>query len=203
MNLAFISQQGHNYHVGLKEVIVVTQRRFFGVAIFLILFIPVMLHSIFGVALSPVLSGSMRPVFNPGDVLITQEVSAAKLHVGDIVVLRNGVDYSLFSHRIISIQRTGSKLLIATRGDANPTVDFGKVEISAFQPVPKGIGHIPWLGRVIVYFTNHKFSFLADVFILLLASYGMTRILTFSRKSKVQASRNVIQPQTESEKVSN
>ena len=166
----------------LTKTLVAIRRVAFGLSVFLILFVPVMMHSVLNIALSPVLSGSMRPAFNPGDLLITKEVPATELHVGDVVVLRNGNDYSLFSHRVVGINRTGSKIFITTRGDANPTTDMGKVEIYMNQTVPKGIGHIPWLGRVIVYFTNHKVSAIGDMLILLAAGYGLMRILTTRKK---------------------
>ncbi len=168
--------------MSLARSVAAIRRSFFGLSVFLILFVPVILHSVLNIALSPVLSGSMRPVFNPGDLLITKEIPATQLHVGDVVVLRNGVDYSLFSHRVIKITRKDNKMFLTTRGDANPEADFGQVEINLGQNVPKGIGHIPWIGRIIVYFSDHKASLIADILILLAAGYGLMRVLTPRKK---------------------
>ena len=168
--------------MNISGVVAAAKKRSFSISVFVILFIPVMLHSVFNIALSPVLTGSMRPVINPGDMLITHEAVPADLHVGDIVVLRNSIDYSLFAHRIINISFKDGKSYLETKGDANPAVDAGQVEINPQQSIPHVIGRIPWVGRIIVYFTNHKASFLAECVLLLFAIFGIFRISAYKKK---------------------
>lgn len=142
----------------------------FGFVVFILLFIPIILHSVFNLAFSPVLTGSMRPHFNPGDVLITKQISADQLKVGQIAVLRNGTSYELYSHRIISItpdKTLTNTLDIGTKGDANPTADVGSVQINKLGQVPVGVGRIPWVGRVIVTFANSKGKFIGYLFIII------------------------------------
>ena len=72
-------------------------------------------------AVTPVLSGSMRPGYNPGDAMLTERVSATSLHVGDIVNVKvppkagAGAD-SQRVHRIVAIRRQGKDVAIQTQG---------------------------------------------------------------------------------------
>ena len=53
--------------------------------------IPAILTSKFGFGISPILTGSMQPVANPGDVFITRLVPASSLKVGDIIAINNQI----------------------------------------------------------------------------------------------------------------
>ena len=69
--------------------------------------------------LQPVLSGSMRPTFQPGDLLATWRVPISSLHVGEVIAfVPPGKNYEEM-HRIVALKRVGAKTTITTRGDAN------------------------------------------------------------------------------------
>jgi signal peptidase I len=142
----------------------------FGTFTFAALFIPVLLHSVLGIAFSPVLSNSMAPGFRAGDLLITKEGPASFLKVGEVVVIRNGTDYQLFSHRIVAIAKSAGEMAITTKGDANPTIDAGIAKVNPLASIPHKIADVPFLGRPIVYFSQHKFTILGG-FLLLLAAF--------------------------------
>ena len=165
--------------MGLKEALRASRRYLLAIVSFTVLLVPILLHAVLGISLSPVLSGSMKPVFNTGDLLITQEVPANLLRVGDVVVIRNGEDYSLYAHRIVSIAETGRMLLIQTKGDANPTKDQGTLQIAADQLLPRGFGRLPWAGTLLNAVTRNKVSLLADFGLLALLSIGLNRFFFY------------------------
>ncbi len=158
----------------------------FGVVTFLALFLPVVLHAVLGIAFSPVLSNSMKPGMSAGDLLITKEVPAKQLKVGDIVILRNGVSYDLFSHRIVSIKLNGSEMDIVTKGDANPVADAGIAKVNPRAMIPKAITRAPWLGRPIVYFSNHKGNLIGGFLLIVGLAFGLLRFLA-RRSLKAEA----------------
>ncbi|MGH9062098.1 MAG: signal peptidase I, partial [Acidimicrobiales bacterium] len=83
-----------------------------------------------------VLTGSMRPLVQPGDVLVYQPVRAAQLRVGQIALVRNPAHPgSLLSHRVAAVNADGT---ITTKGDANHQADS--------TPVPAG--DVIGLGRL-------------------------------------------------------
>ena len=73
---------------------------------------------------TPVMSGSMRPAMQPGDVVVTQRVPVSDLHVRDVVVFYPpGRDQHLTVHRIVKLTVSGGTTSISTWGDANPVID--------------------------------------------------------------------------------
>lgn len=72
----------------------------------------------------PVLSGSMRPDLPIGGVVVTERVPLRSLAVGDVAVFHPPAEPHVdYVHRIIWLRRTGSELLVRTKGDANVTPD--------------------------------------------------------------------------------
>jgi len=69
---------------------------------------------------TPVLSGSMRPGLQPGDVVVTQRVPISDLHVRDVVVFYppNQTERQTV-HRIVNLTVKNGVTAITTWGDAN------------------------------------------------------------------------------------
>ncbi|CAG0982889.1 partial signal peptidase I, partial [Anaerolineae bacterium] len=76
---------------------------------------------LFGVRPTLIASGSMVPRLDVGDVVITREVLAENVEVNDIIRFRQEGAHIL--HRVVDIQKDGSKITFITRGDANNTDD--------------------------------------------------------------------------------
>lgn len=75
---------------------------------------------------TPVLSGSMRPGMQPGDVVVTQRVPISDLRVRDVVVFfpPNEARHQTV-HRIVKLTVKGGTTSITTAGDANLVPDAG------------------------------------------------------------------------------
>ena len=73
---------------------------------------------------TPVLSGSMRPGLQPGDLVVTQRVAINNLHVRDVIVFHppNEGDRQTV-HRIVKLKVKNGTTVITTRGDANTVND--------------------------------------------------------------------------------
>jgi signal peptidase len=70
---------------------------------------------------STVVSGSMNPTVNVGDLAFITPVDATSLHVGDVISYR--VDEVMVLHRIVGILSSENTLLFTTKGDANTASD--------------------------------------------------------------------------------
>ncbi len=96
-----------------------------------------------------VLTGSMRPVIQPGDVVMDRPVQASKLHVGDVVTFkdqtRNG---RLVTHRIRSIAQGRQFTAVETRGDANNTSE--RWQVQSKDRIGVVVYTLPWIGHVSV-----------------------------------------------------
>lgn len=96
-----------------------------------------------GIGLHPVLSGSMAPAFEVGDLAVTRPVPVDELAVGDVAVLpvpeTPGV---MRMHRITEIGFHKGARVYQTKGDANATVDDGLVAVTS-ETVPVAQRRLP------------------------------------------------------------
>jgi signal peptidase len=67
------------------------------------------------------LTGSMAPLINPGDVVVSVKSPTAQLAVGDIITYRIPVeDQRVETHRVVEVSRNSAgATVIRTKGDAN------------------------------------------------------------------------------------
>jgi signal peptidase I len=67
-----------------------------------------------------VLSGSMRPTFNPGDLLVVRPEPLRDVRVGQVISYTVPVgDHRIETHRVIRIVQGGDHPVVQTQGDAN------------------------------------------------------------------------------------
>ena len=78
--------------------------------------------SIFGFKPFIVLSGSMKPQFDVGDLIIIKKTDSDLLKKGDVIAFRDKENY-VTTHRIIEIVNQNNKTCFETKGDNNNTKD--------------------------------------------------------------------------------
>jgi signal peptidase I len=71
-----------------------------------------------------VLSGSMRPTFSPGDMIVVSPEPMSSLRVGDVITFMTPTaGHPVETHRVVSIAGPLDEPIVQTRGDANNTID--------------------------------------------------------------------------------
>lgn len=113
--------------------------------------IPAILTSQYGFGFSPILTGSMQPTANPGDLFLTRLVPASSLQVGDIIAINNQITGTYYSHRINEMRMVNGAIRIITKGDANESPDRDPFLVSPVSEVSKTIKVIPNIGQPMVY----------------------------------------------------
>lgn len=92
-----------------------------------------------------VLTGSMRPLLQPGDVVVDRMIAPASARPGDIVTFhdpnRGG---KLVTHRVRFISRRGAMVDVVTRGDANSVGE--RWSVPAAGRIGRVEYRIPYLG---------------------------------------------------------
>jgi signal peptidase len=74
--------------------------------------------------LETVLSGSMRPEFSPGDVIVVTPHPLSDVRVGDVITYEAPIPgHPTITHRVIEVVRGGGHPVIRTKGDANTAPD--------------------------------------------------------------------------------
>lgn len=105
---------------------------------------------IFGYHTLTMLTGSMSPLINPGDVVVTHPVPAIEIRVGDIITYRIPVeDQRVETHRVTQVStNTDGSIVVTTKGDANDGVDPWMAAITA-PTVDRYAFTIPYVGHAI------------------------------------------------------
>jgi signal peptidase len=94
-----------------------------------------------------VLSGSMKPTFNPGDLIIEKKADPTKLKTGDVITYMYGGAF-LTTHRIVEVNKDDKgNLTFKTKGDNNNTADDQVIPSNMI--VGKYTFRIPLIGTVI------------------------------------------------------
>lgn len=122
-----------------------------------------------------VLTGSMRPNIQPGDVVMDRPMKVSDADVGDVVTFsdpsRNG---ALVTHRIRSITRGPLQTDVETRGDANNVSE--RWSIKTTDKVGRVVYVIPKVGHVANRIKNHPAGILLLVVVpVLLVGVGVVR----------------------------
>ncbi|MGO4228883.1 signal peptidase I [Arthrobacter sp. YAF34] len=99
---------------------------------------------------STMLTGSMSPGINPGDVVVSVRTPVSELKVGDVITYSIPIDdHRIETHRVARIKRDDAGTTsVTTKGDANAGADPWTAVLSE-DYVYTQAGVVPYLGDVI------------------------------------------------------
>lgn len=127
-----------------------------------------------------IISGSMQPFLNPGDMTISKVVNPNSIKVGDVITYR--VESSIpITHRVVKIINQGGGLAFETKGDAN--ADKDSEPISSDRVVGKLVYKIPKAG-FISQFLKTKIGFTLVIIIPLILITIFELISIFHNEDK-------------------
>lgn len=118
-----------------------------------------------------IISGSMMPEINVGDIVVVKDVEINDLKDGDIISFRN--DSEIITHRIIRIEEDKKQILYITKGDNNNTEDADKVSFVNIEG--KVVNVIPKLGNVVFFLKNKVTILLLITLFILIYVYDMKK----------------------------
>jgi signal peptidase I len=138
--------------------------------------------SMFGYKPMTVLTGSMTPKINPGDVIIDKSINSKGIKVGDVITYKVS-DGMLITHRVIEVINKEGKLGFKTKGDANNVDDNNLV--TEEQLVGRYSFRIPYAGYVSNFARSiYGFVLLILVPIVLLIYDQLKTVLSEFKKEK-------------------
>ena len=103
-----------------------------------------------GYQTATMLTGSMAPQINPGDVVITAPMPSAAVRAGDVITYSIPVeDHRIETHRVVGVL-TGANgsIAVRTKGDANAAADPWTATLQG-DTVYRQVAVIPQLGNAI------------------------------------------------------
>ena len=137
----------------------------------------------FGYKTYVIVSGSMEPNLNIGDVVLVKKVDESELNANDIISFRQG--QNVVTHRISQIKNEYGEKVYITKGDNNNTEDSGSIDYSYIEG--KVCSSIKGIGKIVIFFQG-KLSILLIVtfFYIYLAQSNKISKRKENRKQKRQ-----------------
>ncbi|MDJ0356103.1 signal peptidase I [Paenarthrobacter sp. PH39-S1] len=125
---------------------------------------------VLGYQTSTMLTGSMSPLINPGDVVVSVPVPVGDIKVGDIITYHIPVgEQQVETHRVVDLSRNAQgSTAVRTKGDANNGVDPWTATLAG-DKVYRHAFTVPFLGTAI--------RALRDPVILKILMYGAPAVL--------------------------
>src|SRR5919106_3050640 len=101
-----------------------------------------------------VLSNSMAPGFSAGDVIVLTPERVSEVRAGQVLAYAAPVaDQHVVTHRVVSVDRTGGRTVIVTKGDANEKADPWAAQLEGDVAWRHRLT-IPYAGQVILFLRN-------------------------------------------------
>lgn len=113
-----------------------------------------------------ILSGSMTPKYQVGDLVYVKKTEPAKIQPGDVITFVADEELTLVTHRVVELDEPNG--CVYTQGDANDTRDGSPVLYENIVGVVKF--SLPKLGYVSAYFTSEsgRYAGIALLLVMLL-----------------------------------
>jgi signal peptidase I len=125
---------------------------------------PGQVPSVAGIKSLTVLTGSMRPAIDPGDMIVIKSVKPENIKIDDVVTYRTSSNI-LITHRVIEIKDENGKAMFRTKGDANNVED--EKLVSESNIIGKKAFIIPY-GGYVAQFMRSKYGIILIVVIIVL-----------------------------------
>ena len=124
--------------------------------------------SVGGIKIFTVITGSMIPVYNIGDIIIVKEVIPEEITIGDDLVYKGekgSYRNKTITHRVVNVKKEeNGDYQIITKGVANTAQDPA---INQRQVIGKVIGKIPIINWILKVITNIYFWIFMPVVLLI------------------------------------
>ncbi len=143
-----------------------------------------------------VLSDSMSPEIESGDVVIVEENEPSSIEEGDVITFVRSEEGTPVTHRVSGVDRSGGQTAFETKGDANEQAD--PTPVPAENVIGTVAFTIPYIGHVIQ-FANTALGFALLVVLPLAALAGSEVWLLVKRRRNEAARSDVSRADAESE----
>ena len=138
-----------------------------------------------GLQVYNVVSDSMRPTYNKGDLLYVKAVDPDSVRVGDPITFVLNENLVVATHRVVAVD--GENRTFTTKGDANESNDKAPVHFNNLIGVPQF--SIPMLGYVSDYIQHPPGTYVAiGIVVVLLALAFLPDMIKKKETPEVQKS---------------
>lgn len=120
---------------------------------------------VFGYKFFVILTGSMSPNINPGDLVIVKDVPIEEIKSDDIITFSSSTSKNITTHRVKEVAR-GNEISFITQGDANNIQD--PLPVPKELVIGKVINTKHKLGTVMKYIQEHLIIIAISIFVMVM-----------------------------------
>ena len=180
-----IFKQKNAIKITKKKLIAYTSTIFFLLCFLILILIPVIQGSMHFLV---VLSGSMQPSINAGDVVVTISEKPYNIEIDDVITFKDAGSENadrLVTHRVVDIKREGDQIYFQTKGDANENPDSELVSSSRLYGCV--VFTIPFVGYI-PHFVGQPIGFFLMIMIpgALIITFEVRNIIKEVKKKNVK-----------------
>lgn len=140
--------------------------------------------SVAGYSIMSVLTGSMEPNYNIGDIVIIKKTNTDELKVKDVITFYSSdpdMNGKIVTHRINDIINENGRLEFETKGDNNQAVDTENVPED--KVIGKVQGRIPYVGKAATFMQTNRTAFFLIVILpmLVIMAFEVKDIILIAR----------------------
>ena len=142
-------------------------------AMLFVLAVTIVIPQLSGSTPYTILTGSMRPTYPPGTLVVVKPADAAELRVGTPITyqIRSG-EPDVVTHRIVATRQSGRSITTyITRGDNNDSDDENPVQIGQIRG--KVWYSVPYMGYVNNWLNGEQRKITVTVIVIGLAGYAL------------------------------
>ena len=147
-----------------------------GATVILLLLTPTVARTWMGIGVTTVLTGSMRPAIDAGDLIVTKVSSAGTVGVGDVIVVETSG--TTVAHRVVDTRVLNGLNRFTTKGDANAQIDTDPVLVSPTHELPRVVWTIPAIGSPLAFLASADAQRMA---VTLLVGANLMALVLFAR----------------------
>lgn len=155
--------------------------------------------SVFDYRMFTVISGSMRPVYDIGDVLISKEVDPATIETGDVIsYLGKAGDFNgkVITHEVIGIdQNTAGEYIFTAKGTANLVEDPAIHESQLYGKVV----YRSWILSMVYRIVGTKLGFMLLIVVPMMFII-VTEVITTMLEKEEERRKKIKEPSEEQKK---
>lgn len=132
-----------------------------------------------------ILTGSMEPEFNDGDLIIVKQIDGKDVKVGDVISFFDpeSTNNSVLTHRVTEVIEENGTLSFRTKGDANNTED--KIPVNADNLVGIYKSRIPGAGNIAMFMQSTAGLVLCVIFpLILFVGYDVIRRRRYEKENQ-------------------
>lgn len=142
---------------------------------------PEQLPTMLGFKIMTILTGSMEPVLDPGDLIVVKSVDPMKVKVNDVITYKNSQN-TMITHRIVDLNLREGEVFFETKGDANNVRDEGNVQSD--QLVGSLLFSIPKAGYLVIFLKSPTGLAMLLAIPFLYLTIGVLKIIFNNKKEK-------------------